>query len=438
MKLKNLTLVAFLAFMSFCAVPLSAQDAEVDHSYKPLKLSLNEDGSKYVRFIMWHQLWSETNNMADNGAGGGFESMNTSIRRSRFLAFAQVSPRFLILTHWGLNGLNAGTMNTLGSRGDGPQLFLHDAWAEFMVHKSLYVGAGLHYWKGMNRLANSSTLNFMTLDATRPFIGWHSLGYSDQFARHMGIYAKGAIGKFDYRIAMNDPLVNSFDGRHGAFNGETLYNTAWLENAGEDVSTGKVLEGYFRYNFWDTESTKLPYAVGTYMGKKKILGVGAGFFSQANGTSTANITTDINGNTTRTYTANNVLHLSADAFLEMPVNNGEGAINAYATLMQFNYGDDNYSGLWGGTGTAFYGHLGYFIKKARIMPYVAYQYRSYKKYQDDNNPDTDNGSSLNAGVNYYINGHNAKLTLEYHQITNRPVNGSTDVSQIRLQAHVFL
>ena len=30
----------------------------VDHSYKPLTLKLNEDGSKYVRLIMWHQMWA--------------------------------------------------------------------------------------------------------------------------------------------------------------------------------------------------------------------------------------------------------------------------------------------------------------------------------------------------------------------------------------------
>ena len=30
----------------------------VDHSYKPLTLKLTDDGSKYVRFIMWHQFWA--------------------------------------------------------------------------------------------------------------------------------------------------------------------------------------------------------------------------------------------------------------------------------------------------------------------------------------------------------------------------------------------
>jgi hypothetical protein len=240
MRSKQL-LIMLVGLLLCSTTSLKAQEAEkeVDHSYKPLKLSLNEDGSKYVRFIMWHQIWAQTNNMAD---GAGVNDVNFSIRRSRFLAFAQISPRFLILTHWGLNGLSANSMSSLGNNSNGAQLFLHDAWAEFKVMDELYIGAGLHYWKGMNRLANSSTLNFMTMDATRPFIGWHSLGYTDQFARHMGIYAKGQIGKFDYRLAVNDPLVNGvWDGKHATEDGQTLYNSAWLKANGEDVAPGVTL-----------------------------------------------------------------------------------------------------------------------------------------------------------------------------------------------------
>ncbi|MCB9041452.1 MAG: hypothetical protein H6557_32940 [Lewinellaceae bacterium] len=44
----------------------------------------------------------------------------TSIRRSRFLAFAQVSPRFLILTHFGLNNLTPDNLTSLGNNGGFP------------------------------------------------------------------------------------------------------------------------------------------------------------------------------------------------------------------------------------------------------------------------------------------------------------------------------
>ncbi|MEZ4950147.1 MAG: hypothetical protein R2784_12270 [Saprospiraceae bacterium] len=145
-------------------------------------VKLNDDGSKYVRFIIWHQQWLTSNNLS---AENSKFQVNSLARRSRFLAFAQVSPRFLILTHFGLNNLSTGNMTSLGNNGDGPQFFLHDAWTEFKVADQLYIGGGLHYWKGLTRMSNGSTLNFMTLDAPRPFIGWHSLGITDQFARHL-------------------------------------------------------------------------------------------------------------------------------------------------------------------------------------------------------------------------------------------------------------
>ena len=58
-------LMVFLLLTGFTAGDLQAQEKpEVDHSYKPLTLKLSEDGSKYVRFIIWHQQWVQTNNLA--------------------------------------------------------------------------------------------------------------------------------------------------------------------------------------------------------------------------------------------------------------------------------------------------------------------------------------------------------------------------------------
>lgn len=183
---------------------LGAQE-NADHSYKPLTLKLDESGQKYIRFIMWHQIWATTNDLNSESE----LQITPSIRRSRFLAYAQVSLKFLILTHFGLNGLTPSNLTSLGNNGDAPQLFLHDAWTEFKVGNNHYIGGGLHYWKGLTRLASQSTLNFMTLDQSRPFTHWHSLGISDQFARHLGIYAKGSLGKIDYRIALNAPAIRS-------------------------------------------------------------------------------------------------------------------------------------------------------------------------------------------------------------------------------------
>jgi len=422
---KILQILAVLLLLVGTTQLAQAQE-EVDHSYKPLKLNLNESGSKYVRFIMWHQLWATTNNLEASDAK---LQLTPSIRRSRFLAFAQISPRFLILTHFGLNGLTPGNATTLGNNGDAPQFFLHDAWGEVKVFDQLYIGAGLHYWKGLTRLSNQSTLNFMTLDQSRPFLAWHSLGVSDQFARHLGVYFKGAIDKFDYRIAINSPNRNTLgDGRNfgQADENPTGFTYTGVSNANTDGDpTGNtIIEGYFRYNLWDKEGTKLPYNVGTYLGKKKILAIGAGFFAHPNGM--FNETTGEHGNVT---------HFAVDAFLDMPVGIKGGALNAYATFINFDYGE-NYVSRWGGTGSSIYGQLGYLIPETKFMPYVAFQNSNFEGYDDP-------VSALDIGCNYFINGHHAKVTLEYHRIKGdirEAAIATMDdaLSQLRLQLHIFL
>ena len=74
---------------------------------------------------------------------------------------------FLILTHWGLNSLGAvqyDCQSKFTTNNQRSLLFLYDAWAEFVVPEKLHVGSGLHYWNGISRLSNQSTLNMMTLD----------------------------------------------------------------------------------------------------------------------------------------------------------------------------------------------------------------------------------------------------------------------------------
>ena len=77
--------------------------------------------------------------------------------------------------------------------GDGSQLFVHGVWAEYSVATDHVIGGGLHYFNGISRLNNQSTLNMLTLDNNRQ--SWSTIGLSDQFARHLGIFAKGKFGK---------------------------------------------------------------------------------------------------------------------------------------------------------------------------------------------------------------------------------------------------
>lgn len=398
---------------------------KVDDSYKPLVLKLSEDGDKYVRFVLWHQHWVQTNNLAIQDAT---LQLTHSIRRSRVMAYAQMSPRFLILTHFGLNNLTPANITSLGNDGDAAQFFLHEAWAEYKVsnNDALYLGGGLHYWRGLTRFASHGTTNFMTLDQPRPFIHWHSSAVTDQFNRHLGIYAKGEFKGFDYRLAMNNPGRNGLQQHYGDEDTGLSYN-GFAHSDKEGHPTGNTLfEGYFRYNFWDKESTTIPNTTGTYLGEKRVLAVGTGFFAHPNGMYNA-------GNGTH----EDVFHYALDAYLDTPLSEGD-CLNAYAAVMKFDYGK-NFVGRWAGTGTAFYGQLGYKPPRSRFMPYLALQSANYEGLNE-------NIQVLDIGLNYFINGHNAKLTLEYHSVFNDaregggdPVTGAPrDLKIIRLQAQVFL
>ena len=402
-------------------------DPSVDE-YKPLTVKLNEDGSKFLRFVMWGQFWLTGQNNAENEF-----RISPSLRRIRILALAQVSPRFLILMHFGLNNLDEYNMNPLGNQGDGPQMFMHGVWTEFaIVQEYFHMGAGLHYWNGISRITNASTLNFMTLDNYRR--AWPVLGLTDQFARHIGIYAKGLIGRFGYRVAVNSPLVNSLDVSEipqepAQWKNQTLYTgkKEFRDDAAWSYS------GYFEFMFFDKESYKLPFKVNTYLGKKKILNVGAGFYLHPKGTITYNEPTELNE---YIMTQNNVSHFAFDVFYDTPL--GTGGLTAYGAFYVFDYGPEYKRGQTYGTGNSLLVEAGYllpkFSNKISLQPYVAFNTANFEAFD---NP----GNELRTGINLFLNGHHAKLTLEY-TTTQTLYNNSAEkpgrANKVILQAQVFL
>lgn len=201
MKTKNYLLLILLIAI---AVNVKAQGYSEYES--GLKVNINQSGSRYFRILTWHQIWLKynENNTGSTLAGKPEASaLDLSIRSSRVMMYAQLSDRFLVLTHFGMNNQSTYNGGAPGMGGKKPQLFMHDAYAEFKVWKNyLSVGAGLHFFNGISRLSNSSTVNFLAIDA--PILNWPNVDANDQFARYIGFYAKGKIKRFDYRLSVND------------------------------------------------------------------------------------------------------------------------------------------------------------------------------------------------------------------------------------------
>lgn len=462
MKKIKLTLTTLL----LTAVTMHAQN--VDHAYKPLTLKLDEKGNKFLRIITWHQMWisSTQNNPGTLDINGKVQqtSNDFGIRRSRVLLQAQVSPRFMIVTHFGINNQsfsNGGAAGTLGSGssaaaqgGKRPQLYIHDAWTEYaIVPGKLHMGAGLHYWNGVSRMASASTLNFMTLDA--PIHNWFNIDATDQFARQLGVYAKGQLGKLDYRLAVNKPFA------FGVKNDAAIVSPIATNVFTESWAT----QGYVNYQFLDKESNVLPYFVGTYLGVKKVFNVGAGFYYHPKATASRPTLSD-------SVVTHNQSNFGADVYLDMPIKGTKGmALNVYSSFTLHNYGPkylrnlgilnqhattetvaNNPDASWAGggnlqpmlgTGTIWYTQAGLLLPKlangTAFMPYATFTMKNFERIGTPS-------AQFDLGANYFINNHNAKITLQYgtRPIYKAPLPGTTEPvrngnkGEFIIQTHIFL
>lgn len=400
---------------------------------KGIRINLDTTSKKYIRFITWHQFWIRgiENNPGTFVNGEKEETTwDVGLRRSRFLWLTQISPKFLILAHIGINNqtfVNGGGSGTIGSGGYGvgkkPQIFLHDMWTEYTVKKDkLYLGVGLHYWWGISRMTNASTLNFLALDA--PIFNWPLIEVQDQFARQFGIYAKGKLGKIDYRLGLNKPFA-------------TPGFTANATNATPVSTNAWATMGYAAWEFFEKESNVLPFTVGTYMGTKKVFNIGAGFYSHPSSTAT---TTTNNG-----PKKHNTLLIGVDAFADLPLNKEKGtALTAYAVYYNYDFGP-NYIRSVGimnegtpaptgiltqgsgnaqyliGTGNIFYTEAGLLLPKSwggkigRFQPFGTYTHKNFEALREASN-------QWGIGMNYFMDGHHSKISFKYQ---TRPLYDNT-------------
>ena len=110
-----------------------------------MTLVLDDEGKKYIRFLTWAQVWTTftENNPGTVDAYGELkdDSLDIGLRRVRFLTYSQLTEKYLILLHVGINnqtftnGARFGIAAGIGPYGAGkkPQIFVHDVWNEYAV-----------------------------------------------------------------------------------------------------------------------------------------------------------------------------------------------------------------------------------------------------------------------------------------------------------------
>jgi hypothetical protein len=387
---------------------------------KEFKINFNETGSHYVKMTFLNQVWLRYNQSNPGTLIYGTpkaETYDIGLRRTRLQLFGQLTDRVFFYTQFGQNNLSSTSTRKQG-------LFFLDAITEYaFIKRNLSVGAGLTGWNGLSRYSSPSVGTILTMDA--PLYQQSTNDVNDQFLRRLSIYAKGKIGKLDYRMVVSDPMsIQKASVPVGGLSQTSSFSTL----------PGKAqVHGYLNYQFLDEESNLTPYTTGSYLGKKRVFNVGAGFMVQQNAMWHLNSSMD----TVQT----NLQLFSADVFYDAPLNKEKrNAITAYVAYQNSDYGknylrsigamnpgtETNMNGTINGTGSAYptigtgntiYAQLAYLFKhdllkdQGTLQPYAAVQ---FSQFQALDQPST----TVDVGLNWLIDGHRSKMSLNYQ---NRPV-----------------
>ena len=411
----HLRLALILLFMILNTISVLAQE-------KPFNVvNITPDGSKYIKFGMNLQVWGRYSELNPNSKIGTTEvndAYDIVIRRLRLQAMGMLTDNIFFHLQLGQNNINF-------TQNNGPSnapLSVMDALGEYHFNEKLHIGGGLTAWgAGTTRYSANSSSSQLTLDT--PMYQQFANTSSTFGNRNLSIYAKGYLGKFNYRAAITNPYRNS-------------NNNLGLNSTLSTETPRAQYSGILTYSFLDKESLEDAYHKGTYLGTKKVFNIALGYMTQAK--AMWHVTPDA------TVAYDDMKVLGFDVFYDSPINAKGAALTAYAAFNNNDYGKNyiqsvntpnpaigdntliNGSGagfIGVGTGNIYYAQLGYLFgksdnetKKGRFQPYAATQIADLEALDT---PMT----MYELGVNYYTTGTlGPKFSLNYQ---NRAVYDKT-------------
>lgn len=408
------------------------QSAQVAADKNELRYNLNTSGSHYFKVTFLNQIWMRLNQSNPGTTVIGEPKDNTldiGLRRTRMQLFGQLNDRTMLYIQFGLNNFNFlngfPAYNTAGTPSNRKiAAFFHDALGEFKVFKDndyLRIGGGLTIVNGLSRFSQPGVSSIMTMDV--PVFAQATVDQTDEFSRKLSLYARGQVGKIDYRFALTDPFPLA---TNSAAPPALSANSSFALKGHK-----KQVQGMLTYQIFEKEPIGAPgYMTGTYLGKRKIWNLEGGFIHQKNAMWHREGTSDT------TYQNLNLWSLAT--FLDVPVNRSTGsAVSAYLGYFNLDYGKNylRYNGIMNpasgtmlpiagvsgtqgnafpmfGTGQTVYAQLGYLFRQdllgsnGTLLPYASAQIAGYKRV-------TETMGVYNLGINWLIRGHNSKMTLDY-------------------------
>jgi hypothetical protein len=358
------------------------------------KFEINEEAKGEIGF--WTQAsyqWVEDGKIN----GDQYEDVNDfMIRRAYLYLKGDVSKYVSFFTHIasdkvGMEKPTGGNLDNSGM-GLGTGVAWRDLWITVKLDEALKIQMGRMYVPLTRNYGTTSTKCMLTADL--PFLQGGSRG---------GIFYAQKVGRDDGLTLWGNPL----DGR-------LQYRAMISEGVEGDANPEDNLRFVGRLSVSLLEPETGWFNKGTYLGKKKVLSLGFGMDSQDDLTLAGSENQD---NTVWTV----------DAFFDHPV--GQGAVTleaAYIDIDNCTQGSTNfYHDLEAGDdGENWYINAGYLlpgtIGPGRLQPYIRYETVDVDdKYETD---------FLSGGFNYYLKGHNCKLTADYmHLDPDNPEKDERDI-----------
>lgn len=423
-----------------------------------LKFNLNESGSHYFQATFLNQTWLRYNESNPGTLVEGQaqdQTFDIGLRRTRIQMFGQITDKAFLYFQFGQNNFNS-QFNTGGNRK--LAAFFHDALCEFKVGQgnALKLGGGLTIANGLSRFSQPSIGSIMTMDVP---VGLQiTVDQTDEFSRKLSVYARGQVGKLDYRLVLSDPFpINS--------NGQALPALSSSVANFSQVGRQKQAQGYLVWQFFEHEGHNTPYMTGTYLGKKKIFNIAVGGMFQKNAMWLRGAAGDT--------IYQDMKHFAVESYLDMPLNKEKGtAISAYVGFTNADFGTSylRYNGIMNpangsnlaaqnsingqgptfgnsfpmfGTGKLIYAQLGFLLPNkwlnghGQLMPYASTTLADYDRL----GPLPTN--VYNAGINWLLNGHKAKISLDWqnrptYDVTPRQITLGERKNTFTLQYQIFI
>ncbi|PIF47525.1 hypothetical protein CLU96_4583 [Chryseobacterium sp. 52] len=400
-----------------------------------LKINLNPKGDKWLKFGISSQIWLRSIENNPGTAVNGLpqeQTYDAGIRRMRLIIQSQLTPFYSVFLQMGINNqsfISGGGTGT-GNNGAGKKapFFFHDAYNELAIiprnnfqtgkpnKNNLYFGAGLHSWNGVSRMTNASTTKMLAGDI--PIFNFPNIEIADQFSRQLGVFVHGEFDRLNYRFSVNKPFATNLK--------PTVGGAAVDNNQSGRLS----YSGYAFYQFFNKETTITSFLPGNNLAAKKVLNIGAGFYTNKDATQT-----QPSENVFISHPAN---IFGADIYSEIPMGSKhkEMGLTLYSVYYNYNYGpnylrmsgllnpgtpDPQFTGqkaLEGagnnrvlmGTGNIWFSQVGFVLPKfstvLKVQPFFNYALKDMKALNQS-------GSYYDIGANFYLYGQNARIVAQY-------------------------